>query len=99
MNHLSAPWPAPHVSDDVDDAIDDAVNTLADARQLDWTDHAPTQLHLLASLAYRLNSRLLDTIELAREQGIAEADIAHLAGIPRFELRTLLTDPEDDLDH
>jgi hypothetical protein len=40
MNHLSAPWPAPHVG-----------------------------------------------------------DIAHLAGIPRFELRTLSTDPEDDLDH
>lgn len=92
--HLSAPWPAPRVGDDVDAAIDDAVNTLAGTRRLSWLGDGPTEIHLLASLSYRLNSRLLDAIELARDQDLADADIAHLAGMPLSELRPLLDDLE-----
>ena len=97
--HLSAPWPAPHVGPDVDEVIDNAVRTLAAARHLSWPGDSPTELPLLASLIYRLNTRILDAIDLTREQDIVDADIAHLAGMPLSELRSLLDDPEDDLDH
>ena len=97
--HLSEPWPAPRVGDDVDQAIDDALNTLAGIRRLSWLGDGPTETHLLAALRYQLHSRILDAIELARDQDIAEADIAHLAGMPLSELQQLLNDPEDDLNH
>lgn len=97
--HLSQPWPPPRAGDDADRAIDAALNTLAAARHLTWLGDAPTEIHLLASLQYQTNRRLLDAIDLARQQDIPQADIAHLAGMPPTQFTQLLSHEKEDHPH
>jgi hypothetical protein len=74
---------APATGDDTDSVLHNALESLGTLRDLEWHGDAGVTVHLLASLAAQIHTRLPVAVADARQQDYSWAQIADLLGVTR----------------